>query len=102
MTGVDIEWDHGDEEKSKAGAKDMIEGFGLAVPPNSTNAPSLTSNHISGKALDMDVTWNGTIKIKKKDGTVESVAFMPNVNLNTKLHGVGASYGVRKLTTDAP
>ena len=102
MPGVDIEWNHGDAEKSKKGAKEMIEGFGLAVPPNSTNAPALTSNHTPGKAIDMDITWKGTIKIKKKDGTEESVVFMEDVNKNTKLHGVGASYGVNKLATDAP
>ena len=102
MPGIDIEWDHGDAEKSKKGAKEMIDGFGLAVPPNSTNAPSITTNHTPGKAIDMDIAWTGTMKIKKKDGTEESVMFMADVNKNTKLHAVGASYGVKKLTTDAP
>ncbi|MDQ2777782.1 MAG: hypothetical protein M3Y57_23145 [Acidobacteriota bacterium] len=102
MAGVDIEWDHGDAEKSKTGAKEMINGFGLAVPPNSTNAPALNSNHIQGKAIDMDITWTGTIKTKKKDGAQESILFMIDVNKNSKLHAVGASYGVKKLTTDAP
>ena len=102
MLGVDIEWDHGDSEKSKKGAKEMIVGFGLAVPPNSTNAPSLTSNHTPGKAIDMDIAWTGTMKVKKKNGAEESVPFMAIVNQNTKLHTVGASYGVKKLTTDAP
>jgi hypothetical protein len=102
LPGVDIEWDHGDAERSKKGAKEMIDGFGLAVPPNSTNAPSLITNHASGKAIDMDIAWTGTIKVKKKDGTEESVVFMADANKNTKLHAVGASYGVKKLTTDAP
>jgi len=102
MTGVEIEWDHGDDEKSKKGAKEMIDGFGLAVPPQSTNAPALNSNHIAGKAVDMNITWKATIKIKKKDGTEVSVDFMDDVNQNTKLHDVGESYDVHKLTTDAP
>jgi hypothetical protein len=102
MEGVDIEWDHGDAEKSTAGAKEMIEGFGLAVPPNSKNPPSLTSNHIPGKAIDMAIDWTGTMKIKNKDGAEETVEFIADVNKNTKLHAVGASYGVMKLTTDAP
>jgi len=50
----------------------------------------------------MNITWTGTIKIKKKDGTEVSVEFMDDVNKNTKLQAVGASYGVKKLTTDAP
>jgi len=69
MTGVDIEWDHDDEAKSIAGAEEMVTGFGLAVPPNSTVAPSLTSNHIRGKAIDMTISWTGKIDVAKKDGT---------------------------------
>jgi hypothetical protein len=102
LAGVDIEWDHGDAPKSKAGAQEMVDGFGLAVPPKSNVAPSLTSNHIAGKAIDMDITWTGELKVKKKDGTIASVPFMNNANLNTKLHAVGESYGVKKLKTDAP
>lgn len=105
MTGVDIEWDHGDDDKSQKGAKEMIDGFGLAVPPDSVNAPALDSNHIAGKAIDMKITWKDTIKIMKKDGKEGSevpVAFMADVNKNTTLHAVGASYSVIKLTTDAP
>jgi len=100
--GVDIEWDHGDPKQSKDGASQMIDGFGLAVPPANTNAPALNSNHILGRAIDMTITWAGTINIEKKDGTVEPVTFMSDVDKNTKLHTVGASYGVRKLSTDAP
>jgi hypothetical protein len=102
MPGVEIEWNHGNEEMSKKGAKEMIDGFGLAVAPQSTNAPALKSNHIAGKAIDMNITWKNTIEIKKKDGTEESVTFMKDVNKNTKLHDVGTSYGVKKLKTDAP
>ena len=102
MVGVDIDWDHGDETKSKNGAKEMVTGFGLAVPPKSTNPPSLTSNHIAGKAVDMTIKWTGKIKITKKDGTQVEVTYMSNVNGNTALHEAGESYGVKKLKTDAP
>jgi hypothetical protein len=102
MVGVEIDWDHGNDQDSKDGAKEMIDGFGLAVPPASTNAPALNSNHIAGKAIDMDITWQGTIKIKKKDGTEVLVAYKADVNQNTDLHAVGDSYSVIKLTTDAP
>jgi hypothetical protein len=102
MTGVEIDWDHGDDAKSKQGALEMVNGFGLAVPPQSTNPPSLTSNHIAGKAIDMTIEWTGKIKVKKQDGKEVEVTYMDNVNSNTTLHGVGASYSVKKLTTDAP
>lgn len=102
MTGVDIEWDHGDDNKSRAGALEMVNGFGLAIPPNSTNPPSLTSNHITGDAIDMTITWAGTIKVKQKSGTETPITFTSNIMTNAALHKVGASYGVKKLTTDAP
>ena len=100
--GVEIEWDHGDDQDSKDGAKEMIDGFGLAVPPASINPPALDSNHIAGKAIDMDITWQGTINVRKKDGTEVSVVYKTEVNQNTDLHAVGESYSVKKLTTDAP
>lgn len=102
MSGVNIQWDHGDLAKSKAGALEMVKGFGLAVPPRSSNPPSLTSNHINGKAIDMTIKWSGTIKVKKKDGSESSVKYSSNVNTNTVLHSIGESYGVKKLKTDAP
>lgn len=102
MAGVDIQWDHGDLAQSIAGAKEMIAGFGLAVPPRSINAPALNSNHIRGTAIDMTITWTGKINVKNKAGKLVEVTFMPNVNANTVLHQIGASYGVKKLSTDAP
>ena len=102
MIGVDIDWDHGDLTKSKAGALEMVTGFGLAVPPRSTNPPFLTSNHINGKAIDMTIKWTGTIKVKKADKSEVSVTYSQDVNTNTELHSIGESYGVKKLKTDAP
>ena len=100
--GVDIQWDHGNDVASKAGAQEMVNGFGLAVPPKSDKPPSLTSNHIEGRAIDMAITWTGTLKVAKKDGTLVEVPGGLTANANTKLHGVGASYGVKKLLKDEP
>jgi len=83
-------------------ALEMVRGFGLAVPPRSINPPSLTSNHIAGKAIDMTITWTGTINVKKKDGNEEALTFSTNANTNIALHKVGESFGVKKLKTDAP
>lgn len=102
LTGVDINWDHGDDTKSKAAAKELVTGFGLATPPKSVFPPSMTSNHIKGKAIDMDITWEGSITVKKKDGTDVPVDFNSDVGLNTTLHSIGESYGVKKLVKDAP
>jgi hypothetical protein len=100
--GVDILWDHGDERASKAGSGAMVGGFGLAVPPSSTKPPALTSNHIEGTAIDMDIKWAGSIRVRKKDGQTLVVPFKPDVDTNTALHMVGASYGVLKLVGDRP
>jgi hypothetical protein len=102
MAGVPIEWDHGDVEKSKAGAQEMVTEFGLAVPPKSTNAPALTSNHISGKAVDMTITIATDVTLKTKDGKDIAVPALPDANTNLKLHDVANSYSVKKLTTDLP
>ena len=102
LAGVDIEWDHGDLAQSKAGAREMVDGFGLALPPKSTVAPALASNHIAGQAIDMDITWTGVLQVKKRDGTVVSVHYMSNPNANVPFHQVGESYGVKKHKSDAP
>ena len=102
LAEVDILWDHGNEAQSKRGALEMVNGFGLAVPPQSINPPSLTSHHITGNAIDMTINWTGTINVKKKAETTVAVPFMSNVNQNSTLHAVGDSYGVKKLKTDAP
>ena len=102
LEGVDIQWDHANDAASRKGAQEIVTGFGLAVPPRSINAPALTSNHITGQAIDMDITWTGTIHVKNQLGKSSPVTFMSNVNANTVLHAIGASYGVLKLATDAP
>lgn len=94
MEGIDIQWDHGNEESSKRGALEMVNGFGLALPPRSNVAPSLTSNHITGKAIDMTIIWTGEMSVKDSAGNSVKVQFSPNANANTQLHKVGASYSV--------
>jgi hypothetical protein len=101
-SGVPIIWDHGHDADSVAAAWEMVHGFGLAVPPNSLVAPALSSVHIRGEAIDMDIKWTGAIQVKNKDGTTATVQFNANPNLNTKLHAVGATYGVKRLVTDKP
>lgn len=99
---VPIIWDHGNTANSKNGAQEMVDGFELAVPPKSTNAPALNSKHISGKAIDLKITWKGKITVKKKDGTQMDIGMQTTANGNVKLQEVGASYGVIKLKTDEP
>jgi hypothetical protein len=95
--GVDIAWDHGDLAKSKKAAQEMVDLFEMDY------MASLTSNHIKGLAIDMKFSWKGTLKIKKKDGTIVEIKTTPRNGADNKLmHEVGASYGVIKLVGDAP
>jgi hypothetical protein len=99
---VGIQWDHGDEEASKKGAHELVVGFNLAVPPRSTVAPALASNHIHGNAIDMDIRWDGMLSVKKKNGTISKIQYLSNTNMNWELHAVGKSYGVIKHINDDP
>lgn len=90
---VDIEWDHGDATKSKAGAQEIITTASVA------STPSLTSNHIAGKAIDWTITWITDLKIKNKDATQTEIKSEPRNGGdpgNLELHDVGKSYGVKK------
>lgn len=94
--GCDIKWDHGNDAKSRAAAREMVERFGIVFQP------SLTSNHIGGEAVDMTIRWEGTLNIKDATGKVHALGAPRNGADNRGLHAVGATYGVKKLATDAP
>ncbi|MDH5446995.1 MAG: hypothetical protein OEY52_15720 [Gammaproteobacteria bacterium] len=96
-TGVDITWDHGNAVASKKGAQEIVTAARIAYQP------SLTSNHIKGKAIDWTITWTGDLKIKNKLGKEVVIKSMPkhggqgqSHNGNTELHAVGKTYGVVK------
>lgn len=93
---VDIVWDHGDDKTSQAAAKAMVDLFRLRFEP------SLTSRHIEGKAIDMDISWKGKLEIAGKDGKKVSIGSPNNGADNDDLHRLGADYGVIKLASDPP
>ncbi len=96
--GVDIVWDHGNAEQSQKAASDMVALFNLAFKP------SLTSNHISGLAIDMRIAWKGDLFLGPlPDGSFRGVNDGPrNGATNRELHEIGAAFGVRKLLRDPP
>jgi len=96
IAGCPIRWDHGNLTKSRKGAQEMVELFGIAFQP------SLTSLHIEGRAIDMTIGWNGILKIKDASGKEASLGAPRNGNDNTQLHKLGATYQVIKLVTDPP
>ena len=93
--GCDIVWDHGDDATSRRAAQEMVDLFGIVFRPD------LTSRHLTGRAIDMTITWSGTINVR--DGSGKMVALpQPADSTNTTLHAIGSSYKVIKLLKDAP
>ena len=95
MNGVNIEWDHGDEDASIQAAAEMIHDYGM----NALHvAPALRSRHTERKAIDMTITWpSKELIIKDASGNDVKIGSTPRTGMNTKLHEVGASYGVIKF-----
>ncbi|MFJ5548128.1 hypothetical protein [Streptomyces sp. NPDC093225] len=98
QAGVDICWQHTDangtydKAASLAAATAMVKAFkitGLKV------APSLTSLHVRGLAIDMSTTWSArSITVTDHSGRRVTIATTPHSGLNTKLIAVGRTYGV--------
>jgi hypothetical protein len=100
--GVDINWWHGDQAKSNAAAQEMVDGYGI---DKLKIAPSLTSRHIEGKAIDMNISWSGDLKIKKNDGSEVTITTSPRDGTNSELIKVGATYDVihfKNVAKDKP
>jgi hypothetical protein len=98
MKGVDIDWWHGDQAASVKKAQEMVDGYGMR---NLKVPPALSSRHIEGKAIDMQIVWSGDLKIKKSDGSTVEIRSTPRDNTNPDLIAVGATYGVIHFT-DVP
>jgi hypothetical protein len=96
VAGCAITWDHGNLARSKKGAQEMVDLFGIAFQP------SLTSLHIQGRAIDMTIGWNGTIQVRDKSGRTRAVSAPRSGDANRDLHAIGATYGVIKLVSDPP
>jgi hypothetical protein len=93
MNGVDIIWDH---PNAVSAAQQMVHTYGMAF------VAALESNHTRGVAIDMDITWSGTLNVKGADGNTRTIATSPRDNDNKELQAVGRSYGVIKLISDPP
>lgn len=94
--GVNIIWDHGDLARSMRAAQEMVKLFDIVFEP------SLTSLHMTGQAVDMDIGWSGTLAIRGKAGQLFHIDAPRNGGDNIVLHAIGATYGVIKLVSDKP
>jgi hypothetical protein len=92
MDGVDIEWVHSSDDESVQSAQDMVDGYQIVAKP------ALNSRHTQGRAIDMTISWSGTLSIANKDGTKSEITSTPRTGENSDLIDVGAAYGVIKAT----
>lgn len=96
VLGVDINWVHYTEHASIEAAQVMVATYNIAY------APALNSRHIQGLAIDWHITWSGTLNVKNASGTNVSIGTPHSSFTNSRLWNVGATYGVKKLTSDEP
>lgn len=103
MEGVAIDWVHHDAQgapdlaASRHAAERMVAAYAIVY------APALKSQHTRGLAIDMTITWSGTLSIVDGSGQTIQIATGPRDGAgNTELHRVGLSYGVHKLVRDKP
>lgn len=100
--GIDIDWVHKkangqpDLIASKNAAEDMVVAYGIV------HKPALNSNHIRRLAIDMTLSWTGTLSITNKQGKVVQITSTPKSGQNHELHAVGKTYNVIKLVKDPP
>jgi hypothetical protein len=112
--GVNICWLHykstdgtADTTASKSAAQDMIGRNGY----NMSADAKLNSNHIQGLAIDMTISWKGTLNIREGtlnngSGQIVSINTTPRSGGtgkcgegNAQLRRVGETYGVLKLVS---
>jgi D-alanyl-D-alanine dipeptidase len=102
LSGVDIQWVHSafahqsSEMLSRAAAEQMVRAYQIRY------CPSLKSRHTEGRAIDMTITWSGTLTILDKFSNPVAIEASPHNGGNFALQCVGKTYGVQKLRSDPP
>jgi len=90
-----------DASASKAAASKMVSLFQIGHKPG--HKPAFPTTHSLGQAIDMQVTWTGTLAIHAKGASTPTlITSLPQSGLNPELHAIGATYGVIKLVKDPP
>jgi hypothetical protein len=97
MPGVDIDWTHrGNHAAAKAAAQAMMAKYEIQFPA------ALVSRHTQRRAIDMTISWSGTLTITDFDGVTRKISTGPRNGSNPQLIEAGKSFGVIKLPSDPP
>lgn len=94
LAGVDIEWVHPRPAASLEAARQMVRAFGM---DGLHTPPALRSLHNDRNAIDMTISWTGTVTMTDQQGASVQIATLPRTGMNRQLHAIGASYGVMKF-----
>jgi len=97
MAGVDIDWSHkGNDAAAKSAAQAMMAKYEIRFPA------ALVSRHTQKRAIDMTISWTGTLTITDFDGNTHKISAAPRNGSNPQLIAVGKTFGVIKLVSDPP
>lgn len=96
MAGVNIQWAHATLAESKSAARAMKKGYAIKFPA------ALVSRHTQRRAIDMTISWKGTLAIRDFNAVTHHIISPPRTGSNPVLIAVGKSFGVIKLITDPP
>lgn len=90
-TSLDIVWWHGNLDDSQKAAEEMLEAFGI---DELEEPPVLASRHVSGEAIDMRISWGGSLTVVTPGEEEITIESGPNDETNEELIGIAASFGV--------
>ena len=82
---------------ARQAAAQMVDIYGIGGNP-----VALKSLHTQRLAIDWNITWEDTLKIKNSNGNIVEINEPRNGSENKLLFDVGASYGVYKLLDRDP
>lgn len=100
---VNINWVHTDANGHYSKTKSINAALEMCKAYNISYKPAINTNHTAGFAIDMTITWKGTLKIVNAKGTTKTISSTPRTGAgNTDLHAIGKSYNVLKLVSDPP
>ncbi len=88
---LDMIWWHGNLEDSQKAAEEMLEAFGI---DELEEPPVLQSRHISGEAIDMRISWGGSLTLVTPGEEEITIESGPNDETNEELIGIAAMFGV--------
>jgi hypothetical protein len=94
MDNVLIDWSHSTRHASKDAAHKMASEYAIT---HLGEPPALATLHTIREAIDMTISWNGTLKILNNEDEIVEITSTPRTGMNADLKAVGATYGVMKF-----